>query len=142
MKKSAKKLVSCLLTMALATTAITVPQDTNTVMAASVTTLTTSPARVSVHDPSITETIDGYYYAFGSHISAAKSKDLVNWTSFTNGYATKNNAIFGDLAENLKKPSSGPASRAIQMMVPIMSGHRTYSGIKIMSIKTVLPVHT
>ena len=93
MKKSLKKLVSCVMTMALATTAITVPPNTGT-----------SPARVSVHDPSITEAVDGYYYAFGSHIDAAKSKDLVNWTTFSNNYTTKNNVIFGDLDENLKKP--------------------------------------
>lgn len=104
MKKSLKKLVSCVMTMALATTAITVPPNTDTAKAASVTSLTTSPARVSVHDPSITEAVDGYYYAFGSHIDAAKSKDLVNWTTFSNNYTTKNNVIFGDLDENLKKP--------------------------------------
>ena len=104
MKKSVKKLVSCVMTVALAATAITVPPDTDTAAAASVTTLTTSPARVSVHDPSITEATDGYYYAFGSHIDAAKSKDLVNWTSFTNGYTAKNNVIFGDLDKNLKEP--------------------------------------
>jgi arabinan endo-1,5-alpha-L-arabinosidase len=55
---------------------------------------------VSVHDPSIIKEGDTYY-VFGSHIEAAKSKDLKSWTSFTNGYATPNNAIFGDLSKNL-----------------------------------------
>jgi arabinan endo-1,5-alpha-L-arabinosidase len=55
---------------------------------------------VSVHDPSIVK--DGNtYYVFGSHIEAAKSTDLQNWTKFTNGYTTPNNVLFGDLSVNL-----------------------------------------
>lgn len=56
--------------------------------------------RVSVHDPSIIKEGDTYY-VFGSHIDAAKSTDLQNWTQFTNGYTTPGNVIFGDLSENL-----------------------------------------
>lgn len=60
-----------------------------------------SKPRVSVHDPSIVK--DGNnYYVFGSHIEAAKSTDLKGWTTFTNGYNTPGNKIFGDLSENLK----------------------------------------
>lgn len=60
---------------------------------------------VSVHDPSIVVDKDsGEYYVFGSHIEAAKSSDLMNWTKFTNGYATPGNVLFGDLSENLKVP--------------------------------------
>ncbi|MGF9911761.1 LamG-like jellyroll fold domain-containing protein [Paenibacillus ehimensis] len=55
---------------------------------------------VSVHDPSIIKAGPAYY-VFGSHIEAAKSADLMNWTTFTNGYATPGNVIFGDLAQNL-----------------------------------------
>ncbi len=58
-------------------------------------------SRVSVHDPSIFKDTDGTYYVFGSHIDAAKSKDLQNWTLFTNGYTVNNNAIFGNLSQNL-----------------------------------------
>ncbi len=59
-------------------------------------------ARVSVHDPSIIK--DGStYYVFGSHIEAAKTNDLQNWTRFTNGYTTPNNVEFGNLSQNLKK---------------------------------------
>ena len=57
-------------------------------------------SRVSVHDPSIIKNGDEYY-VFGSHIDAAKSVDLQNWTQFTNGYTTPGNVIFGDLSENL-----------------------------------------
>lgn len=57
-------------------------------------------SEVSVHDPSIVKFGDTYY-AFGSHIDAAKSKDLQNWTRFTNGYTTPNNVIYGDLSKNL-----------------------------------------
>lgn len=59
-------------------------------------------SRVSVHDPSIIK--DGStYYVFGSHIEAAKTTDLQNWTRFTNGYTTPNNVEFGNLSANLKK---------------------------------------
>ncbi len=60
-------------------------------------------ARVSVHDPSIFKDTDGTYYVFGSHIEAAKTTDLQNWTRFTNGYAAADNALFGDLSSNLAK---------------------------------------
>lgn len=60
-----------------------------------------APSRVSVHDPSVAAGKDGMYYVFGSHIAAAKSVDLVNWTSFANGYTTKNNTLYGDLSKNL-----------------------------------------
>jgi len=55
---------------------------------------------VSVHDPSIVKDGDTYYI-FGSHIEAAKSKDLMNWEKFTNGYTTPNNKLYGDLSKNL-----------------------------------------
>ncbi|WP_062051425.1 family 43 glycosylhydrolase [Bacillus sp. JCM 19034] len=54
----------------------------------------------SAHDPSIIK-VDDKYYAFGTHIDAAKSSDLINWENFTNGYTTPNNTLFGDLSENL-----------------------------------------
>ncbi|MFC5468161.1 LamG-like jellyroll fold domain-containing protein [Cohnella suwonensis] len=57
-------------------------------------------ANVSVHDPSIVRDGDNYY-VFGSHIEAAKSTDLMNWTRFTNGYTTPNNILYGDLSGNL-----------------------------------------
>ena len=46
-------------------------------------------AGVAVHDPSILQA-DGTYYIFGSHMSAATSTDLRNWTSIANGYTPKN----------------------------------------------------
>ena len=64
----------------------------------------TITSRVSVHDPSIIkDPISKQYYIFGSHVEAAKSSDLQNWVTFTNGYTTPNNAEFGDLSQNLKK---------------------------------------
>lgn len=61
-------------------------------------------SRVSVHDPSIIkDPVSNQYYLFGSHIDAAKSSDLQNWRTFTNGYTTPNNVEFGDLSANLKK---------------------------------------
>ena len=47
---------------------------------------------VAVHDPSIIKAEDGFYYIFGSHMAAAKSKDLIDWTliskNATNGGCT------------------------------------------------------
>lgn len=35
---------------------------------------------VSVHDPSVIRAEDGTFYIFGSHMTAAKSDDLIQWT--------------------------------------------------------------
>ncbi len=45
---------------------------------------TANMQRVSVHDPSIVyDEENGLYYVFGSHMAAAKTRDLQNWTSVT-----------------------------------------------------------
>lgn len=105
MKRTRHKLTSCILAAALVTASVAgLPAVTeNTAMAADGEEVKT-PDRVSVHDPSIVEAVDGTYYAFGSHIDAAKTKDLINWETFTNGYNTPNNKLFGNLPENLKVP--------------------------------------
>lgn len=41
-------------------------------------------SRASVHDPSIVRLEDGSYYIIGSHLGAAHSNDLQNWTSAAN----------------------------------------------------------
>jgi arabinan endo-1,5-alpha-L-arabinosidase len=45
----------------------------------------------SVHDPSIIRADDGYFYIYGSHMAAARTKDLMQWeTISTNaGYGCK-----------------------------------------------------
>lgn len=73
------------------------PTDTSAVV---------NKARVSVHDPSVLKDSNGTYYIFGSHIDAAKSTDLQNWYTFTNGYTPVNNKIFGNLSQNLSKAFS------------------------------------
>ncbi len=57
---------------------------------------------VSVHDPSIMRDADGTYYIFGSHITTAKSKDLIDWEYTARGYKREGNVHFGNLSENLK----------------------------------------
>jgi len=60
-----------------------------------------SISRVSVHDPSIIED-NGHYYVFGSHLAAAQSDDLINWTPLSADYQNPtNNIIYGNLRENL-----------------------------------------
>ncbi len=49
---------------------------------------------VSVHDPSIVK-YDGTYYIFGSHLAAAKSDNLMDWTLIGSG-VTKGNPIIPD----------------------------------------------
>jgi arabinan endo-1,5-alpha-L-arabinosidase len=41
-------------------------------------------ANVSVHDPSVIR-VDGSFYIFGSHLAAAKTTDLMNWTKLADG---------------------------------------------------------
>ncbi len=51
--------------------------------------------RVSVHDPSIVwDSLSSTYYIFGTHRGAAKTKDLMSWTSFRAPWktATSSNA--------------------------------------------------
>ncbi len=52
---------------------------------------------VSVHDPSILE-VDGTYYIYGTHMTAAKSTDLLNWEKVADGY-NKNNPVYGQIYE-------------------------------------------
>ncbi|QKS43852.1 S-layer homology domain-containing protein [Paenibacillus cellulosilyticus] len=54
---------------------------------------------VSVHDPSVIK-VDDTYYVFGSHLAAAKTKDLMNWTLVASG-ATADNPLFEDVTQNL-----------------------------------------
>lgn len=60
-------------------------------------------SRASVHDPSIVKLEDGSYYIIGSHLGAARSNDLQNWTSAANSNlgstrTTFFNNIYTDLA--------------------------------------------
>lgn len=41
-------------------------------------------SNVSVHDPSVIR-VDGSFYIFGSHLAAAKTADLMNWTKLADG---------------------------------------------------------
>lgn len=57
----------------------------------------TYSARTSVHDPSILQ-VDGTYYIYGSHMAAAKSDDMRQWSSITGGYGySEKNDIYGDI---------------------------------------------
>lgn len=97
MRKHLKRMVSCLAAAALMAASVLAPLDFTGAPAAQA----QITKRVSVHDPSIAVSKEGTYYVFGSHIDAAKSTDLITWETFTNGYATTNNKIFGNLATNL-----------------------------------------
>ncbi|ANF95234.1 LamG-like jellyroll fold domain-containing protein [Paenibacillus bovis] len=57
-------------------------------------------SNATVHDPSIIKT-GNTFYVFGSHISAAKSPDLLHWSNFANGYTTPGNTLYGDLSKTL-----------------------------------------
>ncbi|WP_138493349.1 lipocalin-like domain-containing protein [Paenibacillus pinistramenti] len=106
-----KKRVMSIITFSLFSTLLVVPSvliaanSSNSNGAAAQTSASSKPPvyqEVSVHDPSIVKAGDTYY-VFGSHIEAAKSKDLMSWTRFTNGYTTPGNTLYGDLSANLKE---------------------------------------
>jgi arabinan endo-1,5-alpha-L-arabinosidase len=54
---------------------------------------------VSVHDPAVIQA-NGSYYVFGSHLAAAKSTDLVNWTKIADG-VTDSNPLFAKVSTEL-----------------------------------------
>jgi len=56
-------------------------------------------ANVSVHDPSVVRTGDTFYI-FGSHLAAAKTTDLMNWTKIADG-VTAINPLFADVTKEL-----------------------------------------
>ncbi len=60
---------------------------------------------VAVHDPSIIKADDGYYYIFGSHMAAARSADLIDWTLIsrdaTNGGCTLVKNVQEEMKEGL-----------------------------------------
>lgn len=60
---------------------------------------------VSVHDPSVVRAGDTFY-VFGSHLAAARTKDLMNWEQVANGVSATNplflngsSNVFTELAE-------------------------------------------
>ncbi|MBO5097599.1 MAG: family 43 glycosylhydrolase [Agathobacter sp.] len=64
-------------------------------------------SRVTVHDPSVVyDPETDMYYIFGSHMAWAKSKDLINWTSFKNNINTDYRTIFAEPASWAAKGSS------------------------------------
>lgn len=52
-------------------------------------------SEVSVHDPSILQ-VDGTYYIYGSHMTAAKCSDLLSWTWVAEGYSPQN-PVYGQI---------------------------------------------
>lgn len=59
---------------------------------------------VSVHDPSVIK-VNDTYYIFGSHLAAAKSKDLMQWELIDSGVRNDNKIIpnvFTELAETFE----------------------------------------
>lgn len=56
-------------------------------------------ANASVHDPAVINA-GGTFYVFGSHLAAAKSTDLMNWTRVADG-ANAANPLFADVTKVL-----------------------------------------
>lgn len=54
---------------------------------------------VTVHDPSVVRAGDSYY-VFGSHLAAAKTEDLLNWTLVADG-VTAGNPLFNNVVVEL-----------------------------------------
>ncbi len=64
---------------------------------------------VSVHDPSLFKAEDGTYYIYGTHIASAKSDDLINWHTVSNG-VFDNNATLVTYKQTLRQAFSEPLS--------------------------------
>lgn len=65
--------------------------------------------RIAIHDPSIMELSNGEYYIFGTHCTAAKSSDLVSWTSVASGTGDLNRMLVPEgktLREVIAEPLS------------------------------------
>lgn len=60
---------------------------------------------VAVHDPAIFVDGDGMYYIFGTHMTAAYSKDLRNWVGFADG-VNEENPLFSNLFDDKKEAFS------------------------------------
>lgn len=54
--------------------------------------------RNAVHDPSVVDGRNGYYYVFGSHMGVSKTSDFMNWTSVTG--ETTSSTLFGCVNED------------------------------------------
>jgi len=64
-------------------------------------------SRVAVHDPSIVKLDDGSYFIIGSHLGAARSTDLMNWTSAANSAAgSTKTTFFNNIYTDLSVPNS------------------------------------
>ncbi len=57
---------------------------------------------VTVHDPAVIDGEDGFYYIFGSHMAAAKSADLMNW-SYVNQGIKNDNDLIPDVLHQMKE---------------------------------------
>lgn len=96
MRRKWKEAVSFLMTAVMTITAVGFTTDT-TAQAADFATgskVSRTTARVAVHDPSVVDGQDGYYYIFGSHMAWARSKDLLNWSTFTTNINSNYRTIF------------------------------------------------
>ncbi len=63
--------------------------------------------RVGVHDPSVVQDEDGTYYVFGSHLTVAKSDDLISWSNVACGVNDSNRLIVSQestLRQTLSEP--------------------------------------
>jgi arabinan endo-1,5-alpha-L-arabinosidase len=58
-------------------------------------------ANVSVHDPSLIK-VNAEYYVFGSHLAAARSADLMNWTLVADG-VNNANPLFNNVLTALQE---------------------------------------
>lgn len=64
---------------------------------------------ISVHDPSLFKAEDGTYYIYGTHIASAKSSDLINWQTVSNGVFDNNNTLI-TVKYNLRQTLAEPLS--------------------------------
>lgn len=64
---------------------------------------------IVLHDPTLFKSEDGVYYLYGSHMTSAKSNDLINWQTISSGVYDSNRTLVKDgstVRETLAEPLS------------------------------------
>ena len=63
--------------------------------------------KVAVHDPSVMQDKYGKYYAFGTHLCAASSEDMISWKNVASGICDENPLLYVEgrtLRQTLSEP--------------------------------------
>ena len=98
-----KRLLSCLLALLLCIPALACGEES---VPNSELPMPKFMKNVAVHDPSIIKAADGFYYIYGSHMAAAKSADLIDWTLISRDATNAGCTLVENVQEQMKESLS------------------------------------